>query len=56
MTKDEPELDAALANYDADLRRREDEVEATKKLIQLGILNENGHPTGCGCETCGGMG
>ena len=28
----------------------------TKRLIEIGILNDNGHPTGCGCEYCGGAG
>ena len=24
------------------------------RLIKLRILNDNGHPVGCGCEYCGG--
>lgn len=27
-----------------------------KTLIELGILNDQGHPKGCGCECCGGAG
>jgi hypothetical protein len=57
MSKDfEINLDDVVYENDCNLSEKQNEIVRTKRLIEMGILNEQGHPAGCGCESCGGAG